>query len=349
MKDDPYGDRMKQYELATRTTLPPRTFTIVRVDGKAFHTYLRSAAKPFDPEVMQAMQEAAIRLCREMGGARFAYTQSDEISVLLTDLDPKSQAWFGGQVQKIASVAASIATGTFNDHYSPKVLVPGNFAMFDARVYTIPDRTEVMNYFKWRQWDALKNAVSMAAQAHFSHKSLRGLSGEQMQEKLFQERGINFKNEYSDGARRGWVISKRAYTVPATNDAPTAAVKWTEGNALRSKWVSLAAPEFQIWDGSDLSDLVPYNGAGPVQKAVVHRLGYAIGQALLDTALEPAGPLWAAEQIREAMDDGDMFRAWMAGMNPFLDDKNPATELLAGNVNEVLKAHRAYMRGDATS
>lgn len=342
MKTDEYGDRMKLYEKATRTVLPPRTFTIVRVDGKAFHTYLRNADKPFDAEVMEAMQNAAKALCTEMGGARFAYTQSDEISVLLTDLDPKAQAWFGGQVQKIASVAASIATMEFNQYGNRR-------ATFDARVYTIPDRTEVMNYFRWRQEDAIKNAVSMAAQAEFSHKELHGLSGEQMQEKLFQERGINFRKRYSDGERRGWLINKRAYVVPATNPNPSPSAQWTEGHALRTEWQSLPAPEFRISRLRNvmtaLSDLVPSNGSGPSQSDYVAIFGYAIGQAVLDTAMTPAGPLWAAEQIREDMESDDIFRAWMLGTNPHLDGRNPLTELLAGNTRDVLAAFRAYKNG----
>lgn len=343
MKNDEYGDRMKRYEQAARLVLPPRTYTIVRVDGRAFHTYLRNADKPFDSEVMAAMRGAAVELCKEMGGARFAYTQSDEISVLLTDLDPNSQPWFGGQVQKIASVAASIATMAFNDYGSGR-------ATFDARVYTIPSRTEVMNYFRWRQEDAIKNAVSMAAQAHFSHKELHGLSGAQMQEKLFQERGINFRNHYSDGERRGWLISKRAYLVGTANPNPTAAVKWTEGHTFRTEWRYGAAPEFRISYLPNvmtaISDLVPSDGSGPAQNVYVDLFGYAIGQAILDTATKAAGPMWAAEQIREAMESDDLFRAWMVGMNPALDDKDPLSELLSGNVNGVLKAHRAYLRGD---
>jgi tRNA(His) 5'-end guanylyltransferase len=353
MKNDEYGDRMKSYEYVTRTVLPPRTYTIVRVDGRAFHTHLRKAEKPFDEAVITAMQDAAVALCKEMGGARFAYTQSDEISVLLTDLDPKAQAWFGGQIQKICSVAASIATAVFNESYIGLQYddrIPSDPATFDARVYTIPDRTEVMNYFRWRQEDAIKNAVSMAAQAAFSHKELHGLNGAQMQEKLFQEREINFRTHYSDGERRGWLVNKRAFTVAATNPTPTAAVKWTEGNALRTEWHAIAAPEFRISTLPNvvtaISDLVPSNGSGPAQSDYVTLFGYPIGQAVLATATVPAGALWAAEQIREEMEDDQIFRLWMSGMNPSLDDKNPLTELLAGNIKDVLAAFRAYKSGD---
>ncbi len=342
-RSDEYGNRMKSYEKATRTVLPPRTFTVVRVDGRAFHTHLKTAKKPFDRDVMTSMQHAAKVLCEEMGGARFAYTQSDEISVLLTDLEPGSQAWFGGQVQKMVSVSASIATAAFNEAFGPR---GGRYATFDARVYTIPDRTEVLNYFRWRQEDAIKNAVSMAAQAHFSHEELHGLSGEKMQEKLFQEKGINFRTDYSDGERRGWVIHKVAYLVPSDNPA----FEGPGGHTLRNRWESVEAPEFRISHLRNvmtaISDLVPSNGSGPAQGDYVAIFGYPIAQALRATVMKPAGALWAADQIHREMESDDIFRAWMLGMNPHLDDRNPLIELLAGNVNGVLSAFRAYMRGD---
>lgn len=341
MKSDEYGDRMKSYEHATRTVLPRRTFTIIRVDGRAFHTHLRSAKKPFDPDVIRAMRHTAREMCREIHGIQFAYTQSDEISFLLTDFGSRTEPWFGGVVQKMASVSASMATAAFNDAYGPR---GGSYATFDSRVYTIPDRTEVLNYFLWRQQDAIRNAVSMAAQAHFSHKSLHGQSTAEMQERLFQEKGINFKTDYPDEARRGSYAFKRAYA-----DAVSEEHQKDHGRPpyeIRSEWQVEAAPDFKIWDGSDLSDLVPYNGAGPEQKSLVYRLGYPMGRALLDTAMEPAGALWAAETIRAEYEDMNLFRAWMIGTNPHLNDAEPVTMLLAGKINEVMKAHRAYLAGD---
>lgn len=337
MKNDEYGDRMKMYEQVTRTVLPRRTFTIVRVDGRAFHTYLRRAEKPFDMGVMEAMRDTAEALCGEMSGARFAYTQSDEISVLLTDLDSKTQPWFGGEVQKIASVAASIATMAFNQHGQGK-------ATFDARVYTIPDRTEVMNYFRWRQQDAIRNAVSMAAHAHFSHKSLHGVSTAQMQERLFQEEGINFKTAYPDGARRGWLIRRDLEFVDVPEEHQKAHGR--PPYEPRTFWRSHAAPEFYVRKETALADLVPFNGSGPEQNDYVTLFGYAMGQALLATALEPAGALWAVETIRQELNDDEYLQAWMAGRNPHLDDRNPTFELLRGNVSGVMAAHRAHMNGD---
>ena len=108
---DSLGDRMKAHERITKTTLPRRTYTLIRADGRAFHTYLRGADKPFDYVFMDDMAHIAKVLCEEISGAVFAYTQSDEISVLVTDFaSPGTQPWFGGEVQKIVSTVAATAT-----------------------------------------------------------------------------------------------------------------------------------------------------------------------------------------------------------------------------------------------
>ena len=119
MKDD-LGKRMKeQYEQRTRTYLPRRTYTIIRLDGKAFHTYTRGMARPFDQDFMRVMDETTKYLCENIQGCVMGYTQSDEISLLLTDFTTiTTDAWFDGQVQKIVSVAASMATAKFNNIFS---------------------------------------------------------------------------------------------------------------------------------------------------------------------------------------------------------------------------------------
>src|SRR5690349_7226055 len=108
---DALGDRMKDYEAASRFLLPRRAYTIIRVDGRAFHGYLRDADKPFDYPFMLDMGEVAKVLCEEISGAVFAYHQSDEISVLVQDFDsPGTQPWFGGVLAKVVSMSAAIAT-----------------------------------------------------------------------------------------------------------------------------------------------------------------------------------------------------------------------------------------------
>jgi tRNA(His) guanylyltransferase len=175
---DGLGDRMKQqYENRTRFLLPRRTYTIIRCDGKAFHTYTRNMLRPFDHRLMYAMDEAMLALCDAAQGAALGYVQSDEISVLLTDFATiHTDAWFDGNVQKIASVAASVVTAAFNARIDGGVVGPRGLACFDARVFTIPDPTEVENYFIWRQKDATRNSLMAFAQSFFSSRDLHGKS-----------------------------------------------------------------------------------------------------------------------------------------------------------------------------
>lgn len=214
---DDLGNRMKsQYEDRTRYFLPRRSYTIVRVDGKAFHSYTKKCKRPYDLNFMSYMDRTAMYLCEKLQGSQFAYVQSDEISVLLTDFyKPTTSAWFDGNIQKISSVAASLATGIFN-HITSEDCFGDEIAAFDARCFTIPDNVEVENYFIWRQQDCTKNSISMAAQSQFSHKELHGKNGKEMQEMLFQK-GINW-NEYPWQFKRGRTIvySETQWMMPET-------------------------------------------------------------------------------------------------------------------------------------
>jgi tRNA(His) guanylyltransferase len=204
MANDQLGKRMKeQYEMRTRTYLPRRTYTVIRLDGKAFHTYTRGMKRPYDDKLMHAMDFATKFLCKQIQGCKFAYTQSDEISLLLTDFDTiTTDAWFDGQVQKMVSVAASMATASFNG-----VMNLDKMAFFDARVFTIPDPVEVENYFVWRQKDAVRNSLSMHAQALYSHKELHGKSQADMHDMIIAK-GENW-NDLPNGFKRGRTFIKR--------------------------------------------------------------------------------------------------------------------------------------------
>ena len=201
---DPLGSRMKgQYEHRARVLLPRRTYTLIRVDGKAFHTYTKGCQRPFDEALMRHMDYAAVELCRQAQGAQVGFVQSDEISVLLTDFaSEKTDAWFDGNIQKIASISASIVTAHFN------ALRAGHgVAYFDARVWSVPDPTEVENYFIWRQQDATRNSISMLAQHHFSHADLQSKSGAEMQEMLMHWHNVNW-NDQPTAFKRGRAIVK---------------------------------------------------------------------------------------------------------------------------------------------
>jgi len=180
------GDRMKEaYEARSRTYLTKRTPVILRLDGKAFHTFTRRAKKPFDDTIIQAMQDTARYLIDNIQGARLAYTQSDEISILICDYDRhESEAWFDYQVQKICSVAASMATAVFNRSFFGDFT--GRLAMFDCRAFNIP-KEEVSNYFLWRYQDWSRNSISMVAQSMFSHSQLQGKSCDLMSTMIYEQ------------------------------------------------------------------------------------------------------------------------------------------------------------------
>lgn len=211
---DSLGDRMKKaYEYRTSFSLPRRTYIIIRVDGKSFHTYTRGLKKPFDDGLMEDLDSTAAYLCQNIMGAKFAFIQSDEISLLLTDFNNiGTEAWFDNNVQKMSSVSASMATAVFNQLRLERVLL--NFyenrmrwAQFDSRVFQIPNKTEVENYFIWRQQDATRNSISSVAQSLYSHKELKGVDSNGKQEFIFQK-GINW-NDYSSRYKRGRIVSKK--------------------------------------------------------------------------------------------------------------------------------------------
>lgn len=181
MQKDSLGDRMKRnYEDRYRLSLTRRTPVIMRLDGKAFHTLTRGAEKPFDPRLSSAMHATAEKLLDEIQGAKCAYVQSDEISILITDFDKLStHAWFDYNVQKMVSVSAAVAAVEFTQRY-------GRTAHFDSRVFNVP-KEDVVNYFRWRYLDWLRNSIQMLAQSMFSHKELHAKNQAVLHEMCFQK------------------------------------------------------------------------------------------------------------------------------------------------------------------
>lgn len=236
---DSLGARMKEnYEFRARTYLPRRTHTILRLDGKAFHSYTRGLDRPFDQQLMDDMTSTALFLCQEIQGCRLAYTQSDEISLILTDFETnQTQAWFDGNVQKMVSVSAGLATVKFNE------LRPGKLAVFDSRVFTIPDPVEVHNYVVWRQVDATRNSVSMAAQDCFSHGELHGKSSGEMQEMLWSLHGVNW-DAYDPRFKRGTAVWPETVVGPVVYTDRRTGVEVTASAVERRVWRSGAAPVF---------------------------------------------------------------------------------------------------------
>jgi tRNA(His) 5'-end guanylyltransferase len=202
VRGDALGDRMKGYELAARTSLPRRLPVVVRVDGRAFHTYTRRLTRPFDSRFIDAMDVVTLELCGEVAGAVFAYVQSDEVSLLVHNYRRlRTEAWFDNQVQKIVSVAASVAAATMTA-WSPRLFgtTAVRLAHFDARAFVLPE-AEVANYFLWRQQDASRNSLQMLARSLYSHAECEGQGSAQLQEMCFR-RGRNW-NDLPVHWRRG--------------------------------------------------------------------------------------------------------------------------------------------------
>lgn len=262
------GDRIKDYyEDRTRFCLMRRMITIIRLDGKGFSKYTKKLNKPFDDGFSDDMDATAAFLCENIQGAKFAYTQSDEISIILTDFDNnESAAWFDNNIQKMVSIAASMATAKFNQLRLMREAEDGQNrmglglasgllnkddvekftpAMFDARVFQVPTVDEMINAMIFRQQDASRNSISMAAYELCGHKATLGKSGSEKQEMMFQK-GVNW-NDYKTKYKRGTVIRKIQFEKEGPNGE----------KAIRNKWE--ADPEIPIFteDKDYLRKLIP--------------------------------------------------------------------------------------------
>lgn len=247
--------RMKDYEAVPKTRLMRRTPVAIRIDGKAFHTFTRGFNKPFDDVLISAMQDTMKYLCENIQGCVLGYTQSDEITLILVDYKRlNSSAWFDYEVQKMCSIAASMATMAFNKAFHRAVedadllwkigwtpqsveiqqehqnymrtlrTAETKGAMFDARCFNIP-KEEVTNLVYWRQLDATRNSIQMVGQANFSHKELQGKSCIQIK-KMLSDIGIEW-DDYPISYQRGSCCIK-TYIQDVTPDG----IKHT-----RSEWI----------------------------------------------------------------------------------------------------------------
>lgn len=199
------GNRMKGYEATSQSKLLRRTPIIIRIDGKAFHTWTKHTLKqdptleksPYSRWMHDSMVHTTDYLVKNIQNAVLGYTQSDEISILLNDWKRlETDQWFDSKVQKMCSVAASMATAKFNfifSHLFNRDVVLYDPAIFDARVYNLP-KEEVTNYFIWRQQDASRNSVQMLGRFYFSHKEMEGKSNSEIQDMLMLQHGVNWNN-----------------------------------------------------------------------------------------------------------------------------------------------------------
>jgi len=217
------GNRIKKYEYKTRIYLNKKRPIIIRLDGRTFHNFTKKFKKPFDLIFINTMWQTAQYLCANISGCKIAYVQSDEISLLLNNYEnPNTETWFGGNVQKIVSISASIATLNFNYNFknflfgkysnsaTPIYISKIDKAMFDSRVFNL-SKNEVCNYFIWRQLDCIRNSINSIGRHYFNHKQMQNKNCEEIKNMLQKEKGIIIQNDYKLYEQRGACIIKQKY------------------------------------------------------------------------------------------------------------------------------------------
>ena len=279
------ANRMKEYEKRNQYYLQKRTPVAIRVDMRAGHTFTRGFKRPFDDIFMKSMQETAKYMCENMGNAKLAYVQSDEITIILTDYDTlETDCWFNYRTDKLCSISASMATMAFNKYFAENVaneileyktsIVPqcveiqqemkeyhdtlraavNKGAMFDARCFNIP-KEEVTNLIYWRQLDATRNSIQMVGQANFSHKELQNKSCNMIQDMLHEQKGINW-NDYPTVCKRGTACIKNRKIIEYLDEFKVTA-KLMDSTKTENTWI--IDTEMPILKGEDrayVDDLV---------------------------------------------------------------------------------------------
>ena len=259
------GDRHKAFEAReTMHKLMPGLPVLVRLDGRAFHTFTRGLARPYDERLSRAMIETTKHLVAETH-ASVGYTQSDEISLAFPNVDAASQMLFDGRVQKLCSVLAAMATAKFNQQILANIpdkahLLP----LFDARVYQYPTLDLAAESFVWRETDATRNSLTMAAHAYYSHKELHK-AGYAKKHEMLHAKGINWAN-YPDFFKKGTYVRRETLMKELTLDelARIPAKHRPSGPVMRSVVTEIAMPP--VTRVENLNGVL-FFGEAPLEKA----------------------------------------------------------------------------------
>lgn len=264
MHFDKLKDKCEYFRGLTDYRLTPNSYVIAMLDGRTFSKLIKNKyEKPFDMTFMQMMDETAAYILKNVQGAKFAYVQSDEISILITDFDtPETDSPFSYRICKLQSILAGMASGMFNkltllnefrkynlkhgtlsieqdkfpygDMYS--IVEKQKLVEFDCKVWNVPGYNEAYCHFLWRQNDCTRNSKQQAAQTYLPHKELNGLNADAQIAKLLEEKGIDW-NDYSNAEKYGRIIYQES--VPFSTD---------HGVVERNVWLPHAAAPFSEED-----------------------------------------------------------------------------------------------------
>ncbi len=193
-------------------TLP----VIIRLDGNNFHNWTKGLERPFDGQLTDLMIDTTKYLVKETN-AVVGYTQSDEITLILYSDNRKTAIYNEGKKQKILSKLTGLCVSYFNERRAEFLPNHKKIANFDCRIYQTPSLHDACVQLLWRENDAVKNSISMLAQSLFSHKQLQHLNGNQMQDKMMVEKGVNWNN-LETKYKRGSYVKRMKILKPFTTE-----------------------------------------------------------------------------------------------------------------------------------
>ena len=229
-------EKMKYYRKQYERKIPKKSYVLVMIDGRSFSTGIKNRLNlPFDADFIRIMNETAAYVCSKVQGSKFAFVQSDEISIFLTDINDEkvdkneNTMFFDGRLTKMLSIIPGLATSYFNrrmyEYIISKMSANGKatdidsinqelekwpYYHFDAKVWTVPTRNEVFGWFLHRQTDCIRNSKQQAAQTYIPHNKLRNKHTDEQIEMLYEQEGIAWGQAYSNGEKFGRFIYKES-------------------------------------------------------------------------------------------------------------------------------------------
>jgi len=236
------AEQVRRLEAETRLVFPSQTHVVVRVDGKNFGAYTRNLDKPFDLGFVEAINATACAMVKEITGASMAYVQSDEISVILSDLaSAKTQPYLAGVHSKVVSITAALATANFNVAFAHAGKMP---ALFDSRAFPVSDREMVTAYLISRQTDARRNALGMVCDAVLG-KSVTMNKGTVERKEMLREKGVEFDN-FDKGLISGRVVVPQVTVEDVEFVNTRTGEREVAKQMSRKRWVVEDAPDFYL-------------------------------------------------------------------------------------------------------
>lgn len=240
-------EKCKALRATTDYRLPKKTYVMVAIDGKNFSRLIKNNyEKPFDNRFIGMMNEVAIYVCKNVQGCKFAYTQSDEITFVITDFETEEASpFFDYRLCKMLSIIPSLATAKFNQLVTlnlldtpcsqedmKQMIADMSLAQFDCKVWDAQNFNNVFAYLLWRQIDCIRNSKQQAAQTYLSHKELMGKHTDEQVQMLLDKKGINW-NDYSDDKKYGRFIYKEQVEKPLPNGEMCLRNVWEAHDAFR--------------------------------------------------------------------------------------------------------------------